>query len=220
MAPHSSILCLENPVDGGTWHATLHGVTKSQTQLSPLARRQIITFTFTEQVLEPRCFTLNPQAQSGGRFVYCSRFLGVETEGVDVLSNWPKVTELTGGRVGIRKYVLMALTWASPRAISERQRDGEREGQNKGGSKDEKEKKVRKELKRKEEEQRKGKKRREKNKAQHSQTHDDCGGETSRFPSQGSCRKDKKMGGQDKTTPRREPRPLTENSFQCSATMS
>ena len=91
MAPHSSILCLENPVDRGTWHATLHGVTKSQTQLSPLARRQIITFTFTEQVLEPRCFTLNPQAQSGGRFVYCSCFLGVETEGVDVLSNWPKV---------------------------------------------------------------------------------------------------------------------------------
>ena len=26
--------CLENPVDGGVWWATVHGVTKSQTQLS------------------------------------------------------------------------------------------------------------------------------------------------------------------------------------------
>ena len=27
-------LCLENPMDRGTWWATVHGVTKSQTQLS------------------------------------------------------------------------------------------------------------------------------------------------------------------------------------------
>ena len=94
IATHSSILCLENPMDRGTWQVTVHGVAKSQTQLSHLAQRQIITFTFTEQVLEPRCFTLNPQAPSGGRLVYCSRFPGVETEGVDGLSNWPKVTEL------------------------------------------------------------------------------------------------------------------------------
>ena len=26
--------CLENPMDGGAWQATVHGVTKSQTQLS------------------------------------------------------------------------------------------------------------------------------------------------------------------------------------------
>ena len=26
--------CLENPMDGGGWQATVHGVTKSQTQLS------------------------------------------------------------------------------------------------------------------------------------------------------------------------------------------
>ena len=26
--------CLENPMDGGTWWATVHGVAKSQTQLS------------------------------------------------------------------------------------------------------------------------------------------------------------------------------------------
>jgi len=31
--------CLENPMDGGAWWATVHGVTKSQTRLSD--------FTFT-----------------------------------------------------------------------------------------------------------------------------------------------------------------------------
>ena len=28
--------CLENPMDGGAWWATVHGVAKSQTQLSDL----------------------------------------------------------------------------------------------------------------------------------------------------------------------------------------
>ena len=32
MATHSSIL--ENPMDRGTWQATVHGITKSQTQLN------------------------------------------------------------------------------------------------------------------------------------------------------------------------------------------
>ena len=34
--------CLENPMDGGAWWATVHGVAKSQTQL--------IDFTFTFKV--------------------------------------------------------------------------------------------------------------------------------------------------------------------------
>ena len=34
MATHSSIL--ENPMDGGAWRATVHGVAKSQTRLSDL----------------------------------------------------------------------------------------------------------------------------------------------------------------------------------------
>ena len=33
--------CLENPMDGGGWQATVHGVTKSRTQLSDF------TFTLT-----------------------------------------------------------------------------------------------------------------------------------------------------------------------------
>ena len=34
MAPHSSTLAWKNPMDGGAWWATVHGVAKSQTRLS------------------------------------------------------------------------------------------------------------------------------------------------------------------------------------------
>ena len=40
MAPHSSTSCLENPMDGGAWQGTVHGVEKSRTRLSDF------TFTF------------------------------------------------------------------------------------------------------------------------------------------------------------------------------
>ena len=39
MATHSLYSCLENPMDGGAWWATVHWVAKSQTRL--------IDFTFT-----------------------------------------------------------------------------------------------------------------------------------------------------------------------------
>ena len=34
MTTHSSLLCLENPMDRGAWWTTVHRVTKSQTGLS------------------------------------------------------------------------------------------------------------------------------------------------------------------------------------------
>ena len=34
MANCSSIFCLENPKDRGAWHAAVHGVAKSRTQLN------------------------------------------------------------------------------------------------------------------------------------------------------------------------------------------
>ena len=43
MAIHSSFLAQKNPMDGGTWRATVHGVTKNQTQLSDF------TFTFKQK---------------------------------------------------------------------------------------------------------------------------------------------------------------------------
>ena len=40
MAPHSSTLAWKNPMDGGAWWATVHGVAKRRTRLSDF------TFTF------------------------------------------------------------------------------------------------------------------------------------------------------------------------------
>ena len=52
--------CLENPMDGGAWQATVHGVSKSQTQLSDF------TFTFTQlslwpEIRNPCMYTLSSQ---------------------------------------------------------------------------------------------------------------------------------------------------------------
>ena len=39
--------CLENPLDRGAWRATVHGVTKSRTQVKPLSMLSHLTcFTF------------------------------------------------------------------------------------------------------------------------------------------------------------------------------
>ena len=43
--------CLENPMDGGAWWAAVHGVVKSQTQLSDF------TFTFHFHALEKEMAT-------------------------------------------------------------------------------------------------------------------------------------------------------------------
>ena len=45
MAPYQ-YSCLENPMDGGAWYAAVHGVAKSQAQLSDF------TFTFHFHALE------------------------------------------------------------------------------------------------------------------------------------------------------------------------
>ena len=51
MAIYSSILCLENPIKGGAWQATVHRVTKSQTRLSDF------TFNFHFHALEKEMAT-------------------------------------------------------------------------------------------------------------------------------------------------------------------
>ena len=43
--------CLENPMDGGAWYATVHGVAKSQTRLSNF------TFTFHFHAMEKEMAT-------------------------------------------------------------------------------------------------------------------------------------------------------------------
>ena len=51
MAPPRQYSCLENPMDGGAWWATVHGVAKSWTQLS------YFTFTFHSHALEEEMAT-------------------------------------------------------------------------------------------------------------------------------------------------------------------
>ena len=51
MAPTPVLFCLENPMDGGAWQASVHGVSKSPTQLSDF------TFTFHFHALEKEMAT-------------------------------------------------------------------------------------------------------------------------------------------------------------------
>ena len=51
MAPHSSTLTWENPMDGGAWKAAVHGFARSQTRLSDF------TFTFHFDALEKEMTT-------------------------------------------------------------------------------------------------------------------------------------------------------------------
>ena len=61
--------CLENPVDGGAWWATVHGVAKSRTRLSDF------TFTFHFHALEKEMAThsnvLAGESQGQGSLVGC-----------------------------------------------------------------------------------------------------------------------------------------------------
>ena len=43
--------CLENPTDGGAWWATVHGVAKSQTQLSDFTTRWIMSIGVNNEKL-------------------------------------------------------------------------------------------------------------------------------------------------------------------------
>ena len=61
--------CLENPMDGGAWWATVHGVAKSQTQQSDF------TFTFHFHALtrkwQPTPLFLPGESQGRGSLVGC-----------------------------------------------------------------------------------------------------------------------------------------------------
>ena len=53
MTTHSSISCLENPMDQGDWWATVHGVTKSGTQLTDFTTKTC--FAYMLHLLTPKC---------------------------------------------------------------------------------------------------------------------------------------------------------------------
>ena len=51
MAPHSSTVAMENPMEGGAWKAAVHGVAEGRTGLSDF------TFTFHFHALEKEMAT-------------------------------------------------------------------------------------------------------------------------------------------------------------------
>ena len=53
MATHSSISCLENPMDQGAWWAMVHGVAKSGTRLSDFTTKTC--FAYMLHLLTPKC---------------------------------------------------------------------------------------------------------------------------------------------------------------------
>ena len=74
--------CLENPMDGGAWWATVHGVAKSQTWLSDF------TFTFHSHALEkemqPTPVFLPGESQGQGSLVGCRLWGGTESDTTEV----------------------------------------------------------------------------------------------------------------------------------------
>ena len=74
--------CLENPMDGGAWWAAVHGVAKSQTQLSDF------TFTFYSHALEKEMAThssvLAWRIPGTGSLVGCCLWGRIELDTTDV----------------------------------------------------------------------------------------------------------------------------------------
>ena len=82
MAPHSSTLCLENPIDGGAWKAADHGVAEGRTRLSDF------TFTFHFHALEKEMSTtpvfLPGESQGPGSLVGCRLWGRTESDMTEV----------------------------------------------------------------------------------------------------------------------------------------
>ena len=57
--------CLENPMDGGTWWAAVHGVPRSQTRLSDF------TFMHWRRKWQPTTVFLPGESQGWGSLVGC-----------------------------------------------------------------------------------------------------------------------------------------------------
>ena len=74
--------CLENPMDGGAWWATVHGVIKSQTWLSDF------TFTFTfmhwRRKWQPTPGSLPGESQGWGSLVGCCLWGRTESDTTEV----------------------------------------------------------------------------------------------------------------------------------------
>ena len=59
--------CLENPMDRGAWWATVHKVTKSQTQLKSLSMRAILYFGSETLLMYPTQFICGKNREKNKR---------------------------------------------------------------------------------------------------------------------------------------------------------
>ena len=63
--------CLENPMDGGAWRATVHGVAKSRTGLSDFTFSFTFTFMYWKRKWQPTPVFLPGESQGRGSLVGC-----------------------------------------------------------------------------------------------------------------------------------------------------
>ena len=85
MAPDSSTLALENPMDGGAWQAAVHGVAKSRIRLSDF------TFTFH--------FSLSCIGEGNGNPLQCSYLENPRNGG----AWWPAVSGVAQSRTRLKR---------------------------------------------------------------------------------------------------------------------
>ena len=116
----SQYSCLENPMDGGVWQATVHGVTKSRTRLSDF------TFTFhfhaLEKEMEPTSVFLPGESQGRGSLVGCCLWGHAESDMPEVTQQQQQQQQnpcyLASGPNGVQ-----VLNVSSHKEFSERQSD-------------------------------------------------------------------------------------------------
>ena len=78
MAPHSSALAWENPMDRGAWKAAVHGVAEGQTRLNDF------TFTHWRRKWQPAPVFLPGESQERGSLVGCRLWGHTESDMTEV----------------------------------------------------------------------------------------------------------------------------------------
>ena len=98
--------CLENPMEGGAWQATVHGVTKSRTQLSD--------FTFNTDITFKPCF---PRSASNFIFVYSLIFFPGGSDSKESTCNVGEVSSIPGWKDPLEEHMAThssILAWRIP----------------------------------------------------------------------------------------------------------
>ena len=92
--------CLENPMDGGAWWATVHGVAKSRTRLSAFTFTLILITNSQGRQSKPSQshFKGRPSHREINIFMYKPRFPGPKAGGHPLTSHHQDLARVCGGR--------------------------------------------------------------------------------------------------------------------------